>query len=98
MRAIGSDGLGGDEFIILFRNVDGKGDLSGRCSAALAALCQPLVIGRAVVPVAASIGHALFPQDGDDIESLLKNADKALYAAKRGGIRARTELRVGKAA
>lgn len=90
--------LGGDEFVLLLRHVDGPSDLSGRCSAALAALCQPLDIGGAVVPVAASLGHALFPIDGDNIETLLKNADKALYVAKRGSRPRRAESRIGKAA
>jgi diguanylate cyclase len=77
--------LGGDEFIIIFKNLSGPEDISARSTAILAALCQPIDISGARVPVAASLGHALYLQDGDSIDALLLHADKALYVAKRSG-------------
>jgi diguanylate cyclase (GGDEF)-like protein len=77
--------LGGDEFIIIFKNLSGPEDISARSTAILAALCQPINISGARVPVAASLGHALHLQDGDSVDALLLHADKALYAAKRAG-------------
>jgi diguanylate cyclase len=77
--------LGGDEFIILFRDIEQDTDVSSRATAMLAALCVPADIDGTRVPVAASLGHALFPNDAGCIENLLITADKALYAAKESG-------------
>ena len=48
-------------------------------------LAQPITIGTSEVFVSASIGIVLFPRDGDDLDSLLKNADVAMYHAKAEG-------------
>jgi diguanylate cyclase len=74
--------LGGDEFIILFRNLTQAEEVSARATAMLAALCIPVDLGGVRVPVAASLGHAMFPIDAGNTEDLLIVADKALYAAK----------------
>jgi diguanylate cyclase len=74
--------LGGDEFIILLRNLERPADVSSRATAMLAALCIPADLGGVRVPVAASLGHAVFPIDAGTTEDLLIAADKALYAAK----------------
>ncbi len=82
--------LGGDEFVVL------TSELSGARAAGLAAdrihevFRQPLQLGRHEVRVSASIGVAIFPDDGTDLEPLLAHADSAMYLAKRNG-RARTE-------
>jgi diguanylate cyclase len=65
--------LGGDEFIVLFRAVEGE------------KLCGPVDFGVATVTIAASLGYARSSADGDSIEGLLSCADQALYAAKRSG-------------
>jgi diguanylate cyclase len=74
--------LGGDEFIILFRNLTRPEEVSSRATAMLAGLCIPVELGGVRVPVAASLGHAVFPIDAGTIEDLLIIADKALYATK----------------
>ncbi len=74
--------LGGDEFIVLFRNLTRPEEVSSRATAMLAALCTPADLGGVRVPVAASLGHAVFPIDAGTTEDLLIAADKALYAAK----------------
>jgi diguanylate cyclase len=75
--------LGGDEFIVLFRKVSGKNDISARATALLAGLCGPVDFGVATVTIAASLGYARFLVDANNIEDLLSAADKALYSAKR---------------
>lgn len=75
--------LGGDEFIVLFRNVENKAELSARTTAMLAALCRPIDLDGSRLPVAASLGYALFPEDGETIREVMHAADSALYAEKR---------------
>jgi diguanylate cyclase (GGDEF)-like protein len=75
--------LGGDEFIVLFRNVENKAELSARTTAMLAALCRPIDLDGSRMPVAASLGYALFPEDGETIREVMHAADAALYAEKR---------------
>ena len=75
--------LGGDEFIILMRGLAHENEISARTTAMMAALCQPVEISGKRLPVAASLGFARFPQDGEGIDAMLHAADTALYAAKR---------------
>jgi diguanylate cyclase len=75
--------LGGDEFILLLRGVEGETDMSARTTAMLAALCRPVEIEGHVVSVAASLGYALTANAADSVDLLLRRADKALYTAKR---------------
>jgi diguanylate cyclase (GGDEF)-like protein/PAS domain S-box-containing protein len=77
--------LGGDEFTIL---LDGLGDPSdaGRVAQrVLGALARPAFVEGHEVRATASIGIAIFPHDGGDVESLLRNADSAMYHAKQLG-------------
>ncbi len=83
--------LGGDEFVVLAPDVDtpaGIGRVAGKLHAALVA---PATIMGRQVRVTASIGVAVFPDDGAGIERLLARADSAMYQAKRAG-RSRTEF------
>jgi diguanylate cyclase (GGDEF)-like protein len=76
--------LGGDEFAIL---PFGATDVAGAASVAWKieqALAEPFVIQDARVDVRASIGIALVPDHGDNIDDLLRRADLAMYGAKRG--------------
>lgn len=77
--------LGGDEFIVLFRHVEDKAELSVRTTAMLAALCRPIDLDGTRLPVAASLGYALYPEDGETVREVLHVADAALYAEKRAG-------------
>jgi len=77
--------LAGDEFVIL---LEGMGDAVMVASIAhriLEVLTQPVVAGGRDIDVAASLGLALYSDDGNDIESLLRNADAAMSAAKAAG-------------
>jgi predicted signal transduction protein with EAL and GGDEF domain/DNA-binding response OmpR family regulator len=77
--------LGGDEFTVLLMDVAGGKDAAAVAERILQAVSQPLSLSGHDVSITASIGLALFPQDGNDAESLLKNADTAMYFAKREG-------------
>jgi diguanylate cyclase (GGDEF)-like protein/PAS domain S-box-containing protein len=77
--------VGGDEFAIVqsdLRDVTGAAVLAEKT---MAALREPFDLNDRRPVVGASVGIALFPQDGDSLESLLKHADIALYRAKAEG-------------
>jgi diguanylate cyclase (GGDEF)-like protein len=76
---------GGDEFIVFLNGVANEGDAARVADRLLAALAQPISLGPQDVFVSASIGIVLFPRDGDDVDTLLKNADVAMYHAKTEG-------------
>lgn len=75
--------LGGDEFIVLFRNAQDEGECSARANALLGALCRPVEYGEEQLRFGASLGFAVHRLHGDSVEQLLHSADDALYAAKR---------------
>ncbi|NNM73161.1 sensor domain-containing diguanylate cyclase [Enterovirga aerilata] len=86
LRSIDAIGrLGGEEFAILLPSVDlqGAAMIAERLRQTVAALA-PVVDGR-TIPVTVSIGCAEIAADAPDLETLLKSADGALYAAKQGG-------------
>lgn len=76
---------GGDEFLILLSDVADITTPALFAEKALAAIDMPLRIGDAVVRVGASIGISIYPDDGADQETLIREADAAMYAAKRSG-------------
>ena len=76
---------GGDEFVILVTEdsfADNAALIAGKILAALAA---PHIIGGYELYVTTSIGISVYPADGEDAETLLKNADTAMYSAKEKG-------------
>ncbi len=82
--------LGGDEFVVLTPDISDAEAMSAIAAKVHKALAQPVCLGGRDVHVTASIGVALYPNDGDGLEQLLAHADTAMYHAKRNG-RARTE-------
>ena len=76
--------LGGDEFAILLPVADAAAAMAA-ADMLRGCLDAPLTIESVVMPLAASIGVALFPAHGDDPLTLLRRADIAMYAAKRRG-------------
>ncbi len=77
--------LSGDEFCILVDNVNqqyGAADAAERC---LQEINQPVLLGTKSIRPRCSIGIAHYPGDGDDLQTLLKAADSAMYAAKESG-------------
>jgi len=77
--------IAGDEFTVLLPNIKNNEELFEIGTRIVTALNSPLLI-RGVDPgVTASIGIALYPTDGEEVNTLLKNADKAMYGAKNNG-------------
>ena len=77
--------MGGDEFTIILTC-----DPTPRSSAIVAqkiinAVYQPFFLNRTECAVSASIGISMYPSDGDNVESLMKNSDVAMYQAKSAG-------------
>lgn len=77
--------LGGDEFGILVPELSQKTDLLPIVQRVLAAAAAPLRFGECVCHVSASIGIAVYPEDGDSEQLLMRQADRAMYTAKREG-------------
>jgi diguanylate cyclase (GGDEF)-like protein len=76
--------LGGDEFAILLGNSTTLDGASGAASSIAAALQEPLEVDGVPMIVSGSVGLAVFPEHGDDIDTLLGHADAAMYQAKAG--------------
>jgi diguanylate cyclase (GGDEF)-like protein/PAS domain S-box-containing protein len=77
--------IGGDEFVAILPDIRHEAAVEGVLSKLAAAIAPMIAIGEHVIHSTASIGVALFPRDGIDGETLLKNADIAMYAAKAAG-------------
>ena len=76
---------GGDEFVILLNGLPNLAECERAAGRLLQAVREPIVVHGHTVQVGASIGIALYPQDGSDAETLLRYADQAMYQAKQGG-------------
>ena len=74
--------VGGDEFIVLCPNCDSPADASSLGEKLLEAVAKPYRIGDTELVITASIGIALYPDNGTDANSLIGNADVAMYLAK----------------
>jgi diguanylate cyclase (GGDEF)-like protein len=77
--------LGGDEFVVLLDNVVSPKAIAEMAESILYRMRTDLQINQQPLQVTPSIGISIFPQDGETAEILLKNADTAMYEAKRGG-------------
>jgi diguanylate cyclase (GGDEF)-like protein len=78
--------VGGDEFVILLQRVNNTQDAATVAKKVLEALSQSFVVNfQHTIDISASIGIAVFPQHGDEVERLLRHADSAMYAAKKSG-------------
>jgi diguanylate cyclase (GGDEF)-like protein/PAS domain S-box-containing protein len=77
--------LGGDEFTIILGELDDTSRVDRVSQAVLQSMAVPFSLGGGVAHVTASIGITLYPEDSTVLDSLLKNADQAMYAAKHQG-------------
>lgn len=77
--------LGGDEFVIVMPHLSGDNTLRMTASRILTRLSEPFSVRGSNHFLSASIGIVVFPEDGDSVETLLKNADAAMYRAKEAG-------------
>ena len=76
---------GGDEFVLLLSHIEHAEDAARSAQKMLAALALPHYIDRHDLHISASIGISIYPNDGQDAETLIKNADTAMYHAKENG-------------
>lgn len=77
--------LGGDEFVVIINDVKHLADIDTLASKLINEISRSFTLDDAEVFTSASIGITLYPNDADNVESLLKNADQAMYAAKTIG-------------
>ncbi len=77
--------LGGDEFTVVLSELQDVTDVARIAQGIQQKMAEPFLLGLETVYVSASIGITLYPDDAEDIDSLLKNADQAMYAAKSQG-------------
>lgn len=77
--------IGGDEFIILQDNINSVGEAEGLAIRIKNVLKESFVYMGNELYTTASIGISIYPSDGEDISSLMKNSDIAMYEAKKNG-------------
>ncbi len=77
--------LGGDEFTVILPNLQRSEDAATVCQRIAGQLGQPLFLRGHEIVITPSIGIAIYPDDGADVDTLLKNADMAMYYSKRTG-------------
>lgn len=75
--------LGGDEFMVLLPNLRSSADAGVVAGRLIDALREPVQLAQNTLVITPSVGIAVYPQDGADAETLLRNADLAMYFAKR---------------
>jgi diguanylate cyclase (GGDEF)-like protein len=77
--------MGGDEFTVILPDIADAADAAHAAQRIVKRLAEPFVVLGHELQVGASVGIATFPGDGSDPETLLKNADAAMYDAKQAG-------------
>ena len=74
--------VGGDEFLVLLPQIARIGDATRVAQKILAAFRKPFMLDSYEIRVTTSIGIAVYPEDGDDVDDLITNADTAMYWVK----------------
>lgn len=77
--------LGGDEFMVVIGDIAEFSDADRPATNIIRALSEPYRIDGAIINVTASVGISFYPDDGIDVDELIRRADQALYDAKRAG-------------
>jgi diguanylate cyclase (GGDEF)-like protein/PAS domain S-box-containing protein len=77
--------IGGDEFVIVLPEVKRSSDVAQVAQKVIEQLSQPVIVDERELCVTCSIGIAVYPDDGRDAETLIRNADAAMYHAKELG-------------
>lgn len=77
--------LGGDEFVIVLEGVAHPEDCAVVGQKLMETIAKPMTVGESVMEIGASVGIAVYPLDGEDAASLMKNADIAMYQVKSEG-------------
>ncbi len=79
--------LGGDEFVVVLTGVKDVASVAVAADRLLKALTTEFIVQGQVLNVSCSVGISVFPDNGTDLETLVKNADAAMYSAKENGSR-----------
>jgi diguanylate cyclase (GGDEF)-like protein/PAS domain S-box-containing protein len=77
--------LGGDEFVVLMSPIRAPADMFATADRVLGAFNEPFVVNEREIYLTVSIGISVYPDDGEDAVTLVRNADLAMYHAKRQG-------------
>ncbi|QLE97290.1 GGDEF domain-containing protein [Neptunomonas phycophila] len=77
--------IGGDEFLIMVEGLKDKEDVTEVASKVITNASRPLAIDDQVINISASLGVSFYPDNGSSFESLLDQADRAMYGVKREG-------------
>lgn len=77
--------FGGDEFVILLTNLQETGDIDAVVKKILEHLMRPYQVDQQICQIGGSIGISLFPDNGQDADTLIQKADQAMYRAKEKG-------------
>jgi len=77
--------IGGDEFLLVVQDISGRDDAELIAEKVIQSLSLPVFTGKGTMKVGASLGIAIYPEHGKDAESLIKEADKAMYGVKKSG-------------
>jgi len=77
--------MGGDEFLILLPEIEGAEDARAIALKILDVFKEPFIVGARELYITASIGIAIYPDDGTHPDMLMKNADMAMYSVKKQG-------------
>lgn len=77
--------FGGDEFLLILNNLSEVDDLQKKVSIIMQIFSEPFILNEMEYFVSGSIGVSIYPLDGDDADSLIKNADIAMYHSKNNG-------------
>lgn len=77
--------FGGDEFLILIRNIESKQDIESQMNAIILDFKKSFILHQQEFRITVSMGISVFPQDGTRKETLIKNADLAMHVAKNKG-------------
>lgn len=77
--------LGGDEFTIILRRIYTKDNVTQIANKIISQLLEPIIVNDIPLHIGSSIGAAIYPDDANDKETLIKLADSAMYEAKTNG-------------
>jgi len=77
--------IGGDEFVVVLPEIKRAADAAGVAAKIIETVAQPYAVEEREIHITPSIGISVFPDDGRDAESLIRNADAAMYHAKETG-------------
>jgi diguanylate cyclase (GGDEF)-like protein/PAS domain S-box-containing protein len=77
--------FGGDEFVLVAIEVQDLTVVTDIAERIVSRLAMPMIVGEQEITISASVGIAMYPDDGESVEELMKNADAAMYHAKQSG-------------